>query len=86
MKKSVFKFLFATAFTLGAGYSVYSSQQDANMSNLAMANVEALANWESEIKDLVDNCTWQESSYCFYVIVTPSGNTSWSHWNMRNYY
>lgn len=82
----VIKSLFVATFALVAAYSVYSTQQKAEMSDLALANVEALANWESEIKDLVDNCTWQESSYCFYVIVTPSGNTSWSHWNMRNYY
>lgn len=82
----VIKSLFVATFALVAAYSVYSTQQKAEMSDLALANVEALANWESEIKDLVDNCTWQESSYCFYVIVTPSGNTSWSHWNMRDYY
>ena len=82
----IFKILFVATFALVAAFSMYSTQQKAEMSDLALANVEALANWESEIKDLVDNCTWQESSYCFYVIVTPSGNTSWSHWNMRNYY
>lgn len=46
MKKSVFKFLFAAAFTITTGYSVYSSQQSADMSDLVKANVEALARRE----------------------------------------
>ena len=47
MKKIVFKCLFVAVFTMAVGYSVYSSQQDAEMSDLALANVEALANDES---------------------------------------
>ncbi len=43
MKKSVFKFLFVAAFTITTGYSVYSSQQSADISDLAKANMEALA-------------------------------------------
>ena len=46
MKKSVFKFLFVAAFTITTGYSVYSSQQSADMSDLVKANVEALARRE----------------------------------------
>lgn len=47
MKKSVFKFLFVAAFTMATSYNVYSSQQDARMSDLALANVEALATPET---------------------------------------
>ncbi|MDY3266497.1 MAG: NVEALA domain-containing protein [Phocaeicola sp.] len=43
MKKSVFKFLFAAVFTMTAGHIVYSSQQNTEMSDLALANIEALA-------------------------------------------
>ena len=43
MKKNILKLVFASAFTLVAGYSVYVSQQEVEMSDLAMANVEALA-------------------------------------------
>lgn len=46
MKKSVFKFLFAAVFTMTAGHIVYSSQQDTGISDLALANIEALANNE----------------------------------------
>ena len=42
-KYSALKIVFASAFALIAGYSVYASQQKVEMSDLAMANVEALA-------------------------------------------
>ncbi len=46
MKKSILKIVFASAFALVASYSVYASQQNAEMSDLALANVEALAGGE----------------------------------------
>lgn len=46
MKETIFKILFVAAFTMAAGYSVYSSQQDAEMSDMALANMEALADGE----------------------------------------
>ena len=48
MKKRILKIVFASAFVLVAGYSVYASQQNAEMSDLALANVEALAQYESD--------------------------------------
>lgn len=47
MKKNILKIVFASAFALVAGYSVYVSQQKVELSDLAMANVEALASGES---------------------------------------
>jgi len=42
--KNLIKTVFAVAFTLVAGYSVYSaSHTDANVSNLLLDNIEALA-------------------------------------------
>ena len=41
MKKNIFTIFFASAFALMAGYVVYASQQEVEMSDLAMANVEA---------------------------------------------
>lgn len=41
------KLVFASAFALVAGYSVYASQKKVEMSDLAMANVEALAQSET---------------------------------------
>lgn len=47
MKKNIFTIFFASAFALMAGYVVYASQQEVEMSDLAIANVEALASGES---------------------------------------
>ena len=47
MKKNIFTKFFASAFALMAGYVVYASQQEVEMSDLAMANVEALASGDS---------------------------------------
>ena len=49
MNKKILKIVFASAFALVAGYSVYASQQKVEMSDLAMANVEALANDEGSV-------------------------------------
>lgn len=43
MKKNILKLAFASAFAFVAGYGVYASQQEVEMSDLALANVEALA-------------------------------------------
>ena len=86
MKKNIFKITLVAAFAAVAGYNVYTSQQETEISDLTKANVEALSDNESDIEDLIKNCTWQENSYCHYIVVTPNGNTVWSHWNMRNYY
>ena len=48
MKTSI---LLVAAFTLVAGYSVYQSQQKEQMSDIALENVEALANDEIEPGD-----------------------------------
>lgn len=42
------KFAFVAAFAATAGYSVYASQKSETMSELALANVEALARDEVE--------------------------------------
>lgn len=46
MKKNIIRTAFVAAFVLMAGYSVYTSQQEKTMSDLALANVEALADEE----------------------------------------
>lgn len=72
MKKNIMKLVFASAFALVAGYSVYASQKKVEMSDLAMANVEALASGESGGNHITcysgigssflckcSTCTWQ---------------------------
>ena len=46
MKKNILKLVFTSAFALVAGYSIYASQKKVEMSDLAIANVEALASGE----------------------------------------
>lgn len=49
--KTVFKTIFVAAFVMVAAYGVYASQQKVGMSDLAMANVEALAYGETSVQD-----------------------------------
>lgn len=46
MKKTILGATFIVAFGFVASYDVYASQQKVEMSDLAMANVEALADGE----------------------------------------
>ena len=46
MKKIVLRVAFIAAFAMLACYNLYTSQQEIKMSDLAMANVEALASGE----------------------------------------
>ena len=50
MKKNFIRTAFVAVFALMTGYSVYASQQEKTMSDLALANVEALAGneWEGD--------------------------------------
>ncbi len=45
--KKIMTIAFVAAFAAVAGYGVYANQQSETMSNLALANVEALAGGES---------------------------------------
>ena len=65
MKKNILKLVFASAFALLAGYSVYDSQQNIEMSDLAMANVEALARGEgSGIPYKGAYANWEKGGGC----------------------
>ena len=47
MKKNILKAILVAAFALIAGFNVYNAQKSDVMSDLALANVEALASGES---------------------------------------
>ncbi|WP_455660005.1 NVEALA domain-containing protein [Phocaeicola faecalis] len=51
MKKNILKATVVAAFALVAGFNVYNSQKSDVMSELALANVEALANIEGDTTD-----------------------------------
>ena len=48
MKRNILKVTLVVAFALVAGFNVYNSQKSDLLSDLALANVEALARWESD--------------------------------------
>ena len=47
MKKNYLKIALVSAFAMAAGYNVYSSQKEVNLSEMALANIEAIANDEN---------------------------------------
>ena len=47
MNKKILKIVLASAFALVASYSVYTSQQKVELSDLAIVNVEAMASSEN---------------------------------------
>ena len=66
-----------------AGYNIYQSQRAKNtMSDLTMANVEALAG--SEIND--EDCVSASNRYCSVLIVTPNGNYLETYFDQKTKY
>ena len=64
MKKNFMKVAFAAAFAVVAGYGVYANQKADAMPDLALNNVEALADWEIEIGVIcVTSCN---NCWCYY--------------------
>lgn len=59
MKKNILKATLVVAFALIAGMNVYNAQQSDVMSDLALANVEALASGESSTTN-----RYQTMGYC----------------------
>ncbi|WP_298650279.1 NVEALA domain-containing protein [uncultured Proteiniphilum sp.] len=87
MKKKLLSGIFSLALLATAGYGVNKSMKsDANLSDLVLANVEALAQSEDDIDDMIALCDYLDGHYCNYFVVTPSGGVGWSHWNMINKY
>ena len=50
MKKKIFSVAIVAAIALGAGWNVMQSENDMNLSDLALSNVEALADGLPECK------------------------------------
>lgn len=65
MKKNFTRTAFVAVFALMTGYSVYASQQEKTMSDLALANVEALAGneWEGDNECHMDTTFWECLKY-----------------------
>ncbi|WP_455590608.1 NVEALA domain-containing protein [Bacteroides sp.] len=72
MKKNMIKVAFVAAFALVAGYGVYTAKAQANLSDLALDNVEALAfgegdpNNECRMNIITWYCTrWGPGTGCY---------------------
>lgn len=73
----IIKTLFVATFALAAGYGVYSTQQKAEMSDLAMANVEALAQNEGDgMLDYPNGCL-DMPGHCFCYGYHPYEEKRW---------
>lgn len=71
--KKIVKIAFVAAFASIAGYGVYTSQKTELMSDLALANVEALAQSESGTGSCTETCYREEGWRCTRIY---NGNTS----------
>lgn len=68
MMKKFVKTAFAAAFAVVAGYSVYMNQKADAMSDLMLANVEALANGEGASKPCEEVCYPCDNWQCTRII------------------
>ncbi len=85
MKKKILSGLFASALLIAAGTGAMENRKsEAGLIDLAMANVEALAQYEGSGDDLAALCQWSPNDYCHYSVVFPNGGSGYSHWNLRN--
>ncbi|MDH6342165.1 hypothetical protein M2480_002141 [Parabacteroides sp. PFB2-12] len=50
MKKKIIGFVMVVAIAITAGWNVYQNEKEIGLSDLALANVEALANCESAVE------------------------------------
>ena len=76
MKKKILSAMFAVAIMTVAGYNVYMNQTKNNLSEMALANIEALADPEydidgGELGEVEIACgekygpCWHEGGFCF---------------------
>ena len=72
--KNFKKTALALVVTLVAGYGVYTSQQKSELSELVLANIEALADNESPVKI---PCVDDKSSECKFL--TEGADGIWRH-------
>ncbi|MCD7923775.1 MAG: NVEALA domain-containing protein [Bacteroides sp.] len=67
--KRITKLLVVALVTGGGIYSLYSSHAQSELSELALANVDALAQLST------NDCAKRQNSVCYGIVVTPEGGT-----------
>jgi hypothetical protein len=80
MKKRILSILFVAAIAIAAAWNYSQNQDEVALSDVALENVEALANGESTVDCIIAYCYWSPGDYCDY---TCSGIPDSSS-NMRN--
>lgn len=80
MKKNILKVAFVAAIAMATGIQVFNAQKSEALSEVAMANVEALAADD----DFTDLCVRRPNSECYELIVTPSGSECLIWFDMVN--
>lgn len=82
MKKNTLKVAFIAAFAIVAGYNVYNSQITDIKSDLALANVEALASCESDLHYCFYRMTYTCMDISYNVSWRPVGQVYQDHWGL----
>ena len=78
MKKNMIKVAFVAAIAMVCGVSFMNSQKSENLSDVALANVKALASAGL----VTDICVSHPGGECWDLIVTPTGNYTTVWYNM----
>lgn len=78
MKKNMIKVAFVAAIAMVCGVSFMNSQKSENLSDVALANVKALASAGL----VTDICVSHPGGECWDLIVTPTGDYTTVWYNM----
>ena len=82
MKGKILKVTIVAAFALIAGFNVYNAQKSDVMSDLALANVEALASCESDLHYCFYRMTYTCMDISYNVSWRPVGQVYQDHWGL----
>ena len=80
MYKNVMKVAFVAAIAMVSGISVFNSQKSEVLSDVAAANVEALAAFVINDKD----CEYLKGMECLVPVSTPEGGYCEVYYNQKN--
>ena len=74
MKKNIIKVALVAVVGLIAGINVFNAQKSDTLSDIALANVEALANTEQTACPNPSHCVMMDNQTCWYYIITGDNN------------
>lgn len=80
MKKNMIKVAFVAAIAVVCGINVFNAQKSEVLSEVALANVEALASFEVNS----DLCISYKNKECVQLITTPAGSSHQTWYDQIN--